>query len=202
MGPLDMHTNRIRLVLLVVLLGLGIVAGQALSRARTTDDRREADLQARFADAQQVLDPTTPLVSLVQTKSEFWERWWDRVEPEDRPFCDELRARLELYLDLMQAEYADAAEIYTSGRLPEGLSETARALRVQARQRLGPEIEETLAGFDTLRNTAYRVSPEHGGLDPDLRDLTLENHQLRTWLPEARSLVIRLTEPPDSQTER
>ena len=62
--------------------------------------------------------------------------------------------------------------------------------------------DKLVADADELREDAYRASPIHSGLDPDLVDYVMENELVLTWAPEARRLLVRMVEEPDNRTGR
>jgi hypothetical protein len=126
----------------------------------------------------------------------FWEQWDARRARYSPEQLADLRARLEGFLDFLQAEYADAAEIYRTGRRPEDASDAARELRLRVRQDFGETGEALLRQADELREEAYKASPRVAGVDPDLPDYGEKfDDLLRRWLPLAQARVAELTAP-------
>lgn len=187
-----MHPVR-RLMIAVVLLGAGYFGVQLVRESVPGEDAWEAQLQADADTAIQVLHPGLGPETLPQ---EFWDRWDLQLEPYDAERRAELSRRLHLYLDFLEAEYAEAAEIYTAGVEPERRSDGVRELRARLPAAFGPSAAKMIADADALREDAYRLSPRHGGADPDAPDFREEAEGVKAWLAIARPRADALTAPP------
>ena len=158
------------------------------------------DEQVRL-DAVSLLDLVRPDERLPETldgQSEFWAKWDARRAAYPAGRLDDLRNRLHDYLDFLQAEYADCAEIYRDGRRPEGRSDAASEARRRVAAAFGDFAARTLLPqADALREEAFRASPKIGGEpDPDLPDFVESYADLRDrFLPLAHRRVDELTRP-------
>ena len=183
--------NRVRrLLIAILLLAVGyFLAVDVLPRYFPSDATWEAQMQADAAAAIVVLNPSAPF----ELPEEFWDRWDLQMEPYDDERLADLRSRLRLYLEFIEAEYAEAAEIYTTAADTRAPSGELRALRARLAAAFGPTAEKMVADADLLREDAYRLSPRLGGLDPDAPDFRLEAQSVRDWMTIARPRADALT---------
>lgn len=193
----SLHPLR-RLLIAAVLIGLGFFAVPLFRELFPSEATWEAQLQADAATAVQVLRP----YAVEELPETFWERWDAQIEPYDAARLADLEQRLELYLEFLEAEYAEAADIYTSAVDPRRPSAGVRALRERLPAAFGAEAERMVADADAMREDAYRLSPRHGGVDPDAPDFRIEAESVREWLSIARPRVDALTTPADERGDR
>lgn len=187
-------------LLLVVLLVAGLAAGWKLAPwfrgLRTVDDEQ---VRTDAIDLLQVLRPDGRLPE--KLPDEFWRVWDEqrRHYPPER--LADLRRRLHDYLDFVQAEHADAKEIYATGLRPERRSDAAEEARRRVRAAFGEFADTLVAQVDGptgLREDAYKASPKVAGYDPDLpnyEDVYLD--LVQNWFPRARARADELTAPLD-----
>jgi hypothetical protein len=122
------------------------------------------------------------------------EAWAKRKALYDDEHLAELREKLTAFVDFEVAEYADAKEIYLSGKRPERPSQGALAAQERLRAAFPAEAEEMIAQFrDRVREVAYRSSPVVAGADPAAPRLDERHDLVMKWLPEARARVAELT---------
>jgi hypothetical protein len=181
-----------RVLIAVVLLGTGFFVVPLVRELFPSKEAWEAQLQADAETATAVLRPWAGDV----VPEEFWERWDLQLEPYDEARRADLNARLHLYLDFLEAEYSEAADIYVSGNDPRQPSRAVRDLRERLPAAFGAAAEQMVEDADGLREDAFKMSPKHGGIDPDAPDFRQEAESLRQWLTIARPRVDRLTTPP------
>jgi hypothetical protein len=188
---------------LVLLLALGMLAGwlargPILGAFRSTRAVDDEQVRSDAIDLLQVVRPDENLPA--ELPAEFWAVWdaQRRRYPPER--LADLRQRLDAYLDFLQAEHADAREIYRNGLRPEGRSDAAEEARRRVRAAFGDfarTLEEQVDGPKGLREDAYKASPKVAGFDPELPDYEEVYLDLvQNWFPRARARVDELTAPP------
>ena len=186
-----------RVLILVVLLAAGFFLAPVIAEMFPSKAQWEEKLRTDAVTAVQVLRPDPTLPDSLAGLDDFWAAWDARLDLYDDERREELRRRLYVYLDFLEAEYADAAEAFTSGEDLGGPSKTAASLREDLRAAFGAEAEVMIEQADRQRDAAYRASPKHGGYDPDQPDFRLEAEVIREWLPRARARADELTTPVD-----
>lgn len=202
---------RRRTAIAVLLLACGVIAGfffgAPLSRAisaavsRTVpmtdaDWREQVRLDAVSLLAVVAPDPRLPETLDDPALAEFRAKWDERRAKYPPERLDDLRTRLHDYLDFLQAEYADCAEVYRAGRRPETRSDAAEEARRRVQAGFGAFAATLMKQADELREEAYTSSPKvAGGEDPALTDFRQEYDDLRAWLPRAHRRVDELTKP-------
>lgn len=188
---LDVRTRSLIAVVLILVGFFGAILGRKLLPVGegAWDAQIAADFEAPWRD---VLRPQLHPEAVVEMP-EFQEKWEARRKLYDQGHMARLREVLHAYLDCLEAEYADAADIYQSGD-SELMSDSARRARERFAELLGPAAEPVFADFkENLREQAFRDSPVTAGRDPDLPDWREWSTQLQDWLPEARRAVDRCT---------
>ena len=156
----------------------------------------EAEVQADFRKTWlPLLKPDLRVSRVLDDHPEFFERWGAVRADRGQAHLDELRRRLHTYLDFVESEYADAADIFDAGQA-DVLSERARERRERMRADFppigdGPGLgEEIIRQYDEkVREAAYRASPEVAAGDPDQIDYRALNEHVRQWLVDARRIV-------------
>jgi len=191
-----------RIALLVALLAAGFFIAPLLAEFFPTKAEWEQKLQMDAHTGVQVLRPDPRLPENLDGLDEFWDAWDVRLDLYDDEGRAELRRRLHVYLDFLEAEYADAAESYGSGEDAGGPSDTAQLRRDALRTAFGALADTIIEQADALRDEAYRASPEHGGFDPDQPNFRLERERIRAWLPRARARADELTTPRGERSTR
>jgi hypothetical protein len=197
-----MHPRR-KVTVAVLLLAGGFAAGW-LFRPELTDVWRAVVPPSEGWWQETVRRDAATLVALVrpdprlpaELPPDLRARWDEnrlRYPPER---LADLRRRLEGYLALLEAEYADAAEIYRSGQREFATSDAAREARRRVEADFGPAAAALLAELDQLRDKAYLASPKTAGYDPDEQDYVALERDLREWLPRARARIAELTAIP------
>ena len=181
-----------RLLIAVILLGVGFFVAPLVRELFPSDAEWEVQIQADAQTAIQVLQP----YEIDELPDEFTERWRAQLEPYDGAQRADLRERLLLYLEFLEAEYAEAADIYTAGSDPERPSAALGAIRARLPAAFGTDAQAMVKDADVLRLDAYRLSPRHGGLDPDAPDFRIEAQSIRDWMTIARPRVELLTAAP------
>lgn len=125
--------------------------------------------------------------------------WEKRRVLYDEVHLGDLRERLSAFVDFQVREYAEAKDIYLSGRDPGRPSMDELALNERLRRGFGEEAaQEMLRQYaERLREAAYRASPKVAGEpDPDApRFDEMYDELVGDWLPQARAAVDRLTAP-------
>ncbi len=186
--------QRIRkLALAALMLGVGFFAAPLFFELFPTAATWERKLDDDTLTALQVLAPDARLPADLSGETEFWKAWDRRLDAYDDAHLALLRARLELYVAFIGAEWGDVAEIYTAGTDPGRTSEAARAVRDRIRAEIPGLAEKLLADAHQVREQAYAASPAHSGLDPDLPDYGREAAVIADWLPAARARAVELT---------
>jgi len=137
-------------------------------------------------------DPRLP-EELPQEFLDHWDRRRRRYPPER---LTDLRRRLDDYLDFLEAEHSDCAEIYRAGIRENVLSDAAKEARRRVTADFGPFAETLIRQADALRDEAYLASPKTAGFDPDATNFVESREDLRNWMPRARARVIQLTTIP------
>jgi len=148
---------------------------------------------------QQDTESLLPFVStqggvLLEPTDAFWDAWNARRKLYDAEHLAELRDGLNLYLDFLMAEHADAREVWISGNR-DVLSDEARARRKEIRERFGPLADALIEDGERLREQAYVASPEVAGYDPSLPRYDEVKRAVFEAMPELRRRVEALTEP-------
>ncbi|MCG3135387.1 MAG: hypothetical protein HMLKMBBP_03037 [Planctomycetes bacterium] len=200
----DPSSRRKTVTFLVFLLAFG-VAGGIVFRGPIRDLWRgavgvsDADWDGQIAkDAGSLLELVRPDRAGIDLRGQkpFWDAWDARRGryPDER--LAELRARLHAYLDFMEVEHGECAEIYRTGMTPDRRSAAADTARAKLKSGFG-ELGETLVKqADELREEAYRSSPKvAAGFDPAVTDFVRALDDLRKLLPTARRRADELTEP-------
>jgi hypothetical protein len=127
------------------------------------------------------------------------EAAWDKRRVlYDEKHLERLRERLDAYVDFEIAEWADAKNIYLSGRLPDKPSDNALAARTKLEEAFGDDAKPMIEDFAKgVREPAYRASPKvGGGIDPDLPKFDEAYDKLAAeWVPKARARIGKLTAP-------
>jgi len=134
-----------------------------------------------------------------KAEAEVDAAWAKRRPLYDAPHLAELGARLTAFVDFQVAEYADAKDIYLSGRDPAKPSTQALVAYDKLKQAFGADADVMISQFkDAVREAAFKASPKIGGEpDPDLPKYdAIYDDLVKTWLPQARARVERLTSPP------
>jgi hypothetical protein len=134
----------------------------------------------------------------IEDESEYAAAWEKRRALYDASHAEELRRRLLVYIDWDMAEYAEAKDIYVSGRAPGRPSRALLDAQARFRDAYGKFAEEMIEkSRRTLLEKAYLASPRVAqGNDPDLPAYDQFYDELRSnWLPRARDRVERLTAP-------
>jgi hypothetical protein len=189
-------------VLVAAGVGAGVVFRSVVLRSvawvvPATPERWAEQVRLDAISLLDVVRPDPRLPEDLAGQAEFRSFWEDRRSkyPPDR--LADLRTRLHDYLDFLQAEYADCAEIYRNGPRERLQSDAAREARRRVTAGFGEFAKKTLLPqADELREEAYRASPKVAGYDPDLPDFVQEYDDLRAWLPRAHARVDELTAPP------
>lgn len=206
-----MDTRR-RISIALVLVVAGVAAGMTFSAElrRAFDALVHGAVPLSEADwSEQVRRDAVTLLAVVApdpklpeslddpSMAEFNAKWGERRAKYAVERLSDLRGRLHDYLDFLQAEYADCADIYLSGRRPETRSDASEEARRRVGAGFGEFAPTLLAQADQLREQAYRDSPKVAkGDDPDTVDFRLEYDDLRAWLPRAHRRVDELTAAP------
>lgn len=193
-----------RVATLVVLLVSGVAAG-VIFRGPLRDLVRgvvpasDADWDRQVAmDASSLLEVVRPdRVGVDITSQKLFRDAWDarrgRYPPEK---LADLRERLRSYLDFLEIEHGECADIWRTGATPDrrsAASDAARDRVVRGFGELGPKL---VRQADDLREEAYRSSPRvAAGVDPDDTDFVAALEALRRALPACRRRVDELTEP-------
>ncbi len=183
-----------RVFLLVAVLGIGYFAAPLVRELFPSDGDWQEQVRRDAATAVDVLAPEVP-ADLAEIDG-FWEAWDARLGLYDDTHRAELRAALHVYVDALEAEWADVAEIYAVAADTRTPSASVRERREALRETFGPVADAWLADLDRLRSRAYAASPAHSGLDPDLPDYGELSLAVREWLPMARERADLLTTPP------
>jgi len=152
----------------------------------------------------QVAQDAIPLTQLlrydfrVENAAEIDAVWEKRRSIYDEKHLAELAERLTAFVDFQTAEFADAKDIYLSGRRPEKPSSATAIAHSRLKAAFPVTSEEMISQFDKrVREAAYTASPKvAGGDDPDLPKYdAIYDDLVARWLPEARATIRRLTEP-------
>ena len=152
----------------------------------------EAQIRQDSIDLIQVIRPDP----WVEDAPGWKAKWGVRKSLYDQAHLDELRARLLAFVEFELAEYAEARDIYRSGRYPERPTEAARAAQERLREAYGDEAQKMIDQFrNAVREPAFRASPAVAqGVDPDLPKYDeLHERILVDWAPKARARVAELT---------
>lgn len=197
--------RRKKILAALLLVAAGVACGYVFAPwiawvLRTSVPRSEAawNEQVRADAVTLVRDVLAPDRPPELAESQEFRKVWDAQRaryPEER--LTDLRRRLGDYLDFVVAEYADCAEIYrlgpggAPGRRSDGAEEARRALRASF-----GEFAATLESqADEMREEAFRSSPRTAGWSEDMPDFRQAYDDLLRWLPGARALAERLTQP-------
>lgn len=152
----------------------------------------------------QVAQDAIPLTQLlrydfrVEDSAAIDAAWEKRRALYDASHLAELAERLTAFVDFQTAEYADAKDIYLSGRRPERPSSATALAHARLKEAFPDAAGEMIAQYDRrVREAAYTASPKVAlGEDPDLtRYDEVYDDVVSRWLPEARETIRRLTEP-------
>ncbi len=153
---------------------------------------------------QQVLQDAITLTQLlrydfrIEDSKPIDEAWNKRRPLYDETMFRELRDDLTAFVEFQVAEYADAKDIYVSGRRPDESSDTARAAQEALRAAFGAEADVMIAQYaQRVRESAYKASPRvGGGLDPAMpRYDAIYDDVVTKWLPQAKARIRELTSP-------
>ncbi len=150
------------------------------------------------ADARTLLDIVKPDPRLPETldgQTEFWKTWDARRALYTPAELDDLRRRLDDYLDFLAAEYTDCSEIYRTGALDTTQSDASKEARSRIRAGFGDFAEVLIADAAKLRDTAYKASPKVAGYDPSLDNFVELKAEVFQWIPRARARIQELTTP-------
>ncbi len=197
-------SSRTRLLAASLALILGFLSVYLVREYMHTEQDWEEQMEGDFETALSVLTGIRSgrLPLDMAGEDAFWRRWDRRMDLYDSEHRAELGGHLALYLEFIQAEYADMSEIYRNGDGSKAASDAAVAARGSVSERLGEVGRKLITDADELREDAYNASPVHSGLDPDLVDYIMENEVVKTWAPEAQRLIARMVEEPDKRTGR
>lgn len=187
-------------VLLVIGVALGVVfRAQVAAVGRALFPPPVASPEERIkADARSLLDVVKPDPRLPETldgQTEFWKTWDARRALYTPAELDDLRRRLDDYLDFLAAEYTDCAEIYRTGALDTTQSDASKEARTRIRAGFGEFAEVLIADAAKLRDTAYKASPKVAGYDPSLDNFVELKADVFLWIPRARARIQELTAP-------
>ncbi|MCE9634146.1 MAG: hypothetical protein K8T90_00445 [Planctomycetes bacterium] len=172
----------------------GVVSATVPMTAAAWDEQVRLDAVSLLAVV--APDPKLPESLDDPAMAEFNAKWAERRAKYSPERLDDLRTRLHDYLDFLQAEHADCAEIYRSGRRPETRSDAAEEARRRMHTGFGVFADTLTKQADDLREDAFRASPKVArGEDPDVTDFRQEYDDLRAWLPRAHRRVDELTKP-------
>lgn len=200
-ASLSRETRRF-LVFGAFLLAAGLAAGvlwgdrfrgavSAITASR--EERLRGDACALLA----LVRPDPRLPESLEGQDAFWKVWEDRRASYTAEERRDLAGRLHAYLDFLEAEYADCADIYAEGHRETHLSDAAKAARERLAPAFGDLATTILAQADELRDEAYRASPRHSGFDPHEVNFVTLREGLRTWMPRARARVAELALLPE-----
>jgi hypothetical protein len=135
----------------------------------------------------------------LENTGEIDAAWEKRRSLYDAEHLADLRERLSTFVDFQEREYGEAKDIYLSGRDPDRRSTAELVLNDRLRRAFGDAAAEQMLRqyAERVREPAYRASPKvGGGADPDaLRYDEVYDDLVKTWLPQARATVERLTAP-------
>ena len=184
-----------RVMVFVVLAGLGFFVAPLLRGCFPTDADWEQQIRADAETALQVLRYDPRLPEDLTTEPAFWAAWDARLDLYDAARRADLRARLLLPVDFLEAEWTDVAEIHASAVDPRRQSAGARSLRERLPGAFGPLAGTLVRDADALREEAYAASTAHSGADPDLPDFRAQADAVRAWLPPARAPAELQTTP-------
>jgi hypothetical protein len=189
----------------VILLAAGVAVGivfraEVASVGRTLfpppilapEDRIRADARSLLDVVK--ADPRLPETLAGQTG--FWKSWDARRALYTPAELEDLRRRLNDYLDFLAAEYTDCAEIYRTGAFDTTQSDASKEARTRIRADFGDFAEVLVAEALKLRDTAYKASPKVAGYDSSLDNFVDAKADLFNWLPRARARIDELTAPP------
>lgn len=187
----DFDVPRRLFMVVVAVLAAGAFLSAYFARSIEPQDARfERQIEADLDTWMQFLRPDPRLFKTPEEVPEFLDAWEPRRALYDAPHAEDLRLRLHAYLDFLVAEYADAADIWDSGR-DDVLSAPAKAARETLRQRLGPLAAKLIEQSDTtVREEAFRTSPLTIS-DPDAPDFRKIYQDVRDWVPVAKAAVDR-----------
>lgn len=128
---------------------------------------------------------------------QFDAAWAKRRVLYDEEHFATLRERLMAFIEFQVAEYADAKDIFQTGRRPEELSGPAQDAHAALRRAFPAQAEEMITQFrDRIREEAYKASPKvGGGADPDREhfDATYDD-VIGNWVAGARARAVELTQ--------
>jgi hypothetical protein len=134
----------------------------------------------------------------VEDSAQIDAAWEKRRALYDEAHLADLRDRLNAFVDLQVREYGEAKDIYLSGRDPTRRSTSELALNERLRRAFGPAADQMFEQFGgRVREAAYKASPKVGGEpDPEApRYDEIYDDLVKSWLPQARATVERLTAP-------
>ena len=152
--------------------------------------RWEQEVAARTEVWLQFLRPDPRLFKTPEEVPEFLERWEEAKKASSSSQIDEVRRRVHIYLDFLETEYADAADIWDSGN-DQVLSSGAARNRERLKEAFG-ELGDTIVGQSDVdvREAAYKSSPQTIQ-DPDAADFREIYQDIREWVVVARDAVDR-----------
>jgi hypothetical protein len=178
------------MVLVAVIAAGGFLWAYAARSIETEDQRWERQMQSDLESWMQLLRPDPRLLKTPEEVPGFLEAWQARRSLYDAAHADELRLRLHAYLEFLAAEYADAADIWDSGRV-DVVSQPAVRARMVLRKRLGPFADRLIEQSDTtVREQAYLTSPVTIR-DPDATNYRRVYLDILDWVAVAKEAVDR-----------
>jgi hypothetical protein len=189
----DRRTKYVRAAVLI-LIGAALFWFGVRPLLGRSDAAWEALVRQNSVELTQVLRPDP----WVEDSPQIDAAWDKRRAQYDEEHLLVLRGRLMAYVDFVLAEWADAKNIYLSGRLPDKPTDNALAAQAKLKEAFGADADEMIKQFrEHVREPAYKASPKvGGGLDPDLpRYDEMYDKLAADWLPKARARVERLTAP-------
>ena len=142
-----------------------------------------------------VLRPDERLPASLHDQPEFWDAWNKRRRRYTRERLADLRTRLRDYLDFLNAEYAECADIYRAGIRPEQRSDAAEEARRRIRAGFGAFAATLERQAEEMREEAYRASPKVAGYAADEVNYVELQQGFLEWLPRAEARADELTAP-------
>lgn len=188
--------SRLKYVIGALLVLVGAVMWLFVARPLLGPSEREWDAQ--------IAQDAVPLTQLLRydfrvvNAADIDAAWEKRRSLYDAKHLADLAERLTAFVDFQTAEFADAKDIYLSGRRPEKLSSATAIAHARLRAAFPATAAEMISQFDKrVREAAYTASPKVAlGEDPDLTKYDeIYDDVVARWLPEARATIRRLTEP-------
>lgn len=159
-------------------------------------ERWEQEVEARTEVWLQFLRPDPRLFKTPEEVPEFLENWELAKQVSDEAQIEEIHRRVHIYLDFLETEYADAADIWDSGN-DQIISQAARENRKRLTEAFG-ELGQLIVeqSNDDVREAAFKSSPKTI-TDPEAANFRHIYQDIRDWTVVAREAVdrhIRLAE--------